>query len=75
MTVDAEPILKEVGARITKRYVLEKEVVGNRSAKIVIVVEYPNYEAIDKVFSSAEYAQAIPFRGKAFSEYSVHVTA
>lgn len=70
-----EPLLAEVGAKIVKRYRLENTVVGGSPVKTAIVVEYPTYEAVDRVFGSEQYKQAIPFRDKAFAEYSVHVTS
>lgn len=70
-----EPLLASVGARIVDRYVLESQVVGNGQVQTVVVVEYPSKEAVDRVFHSSEYERAIPFRDKAFAEYSVHVAA
>ena len=70
-----EPLLASVGARIVDRYALESRIVGDGPVQTVIVVEYPNDEAVDKVFQSTEYEKAIPFRDKAFSEYSVHMAA
>lgn len=68
-----EPLLARSGARIVERLNLEDEIVGDRPAKSVIIVEYPDREAVDQVFSSEEYAAAIPFRDAAFSTYSVHM--
>ena len=68
-----EPLLERSGARIVERFNLEEDIVGDRPAKQVIVVEYPSREAVDAVFSSPEYASAKPFRDAAFSTYSVHI--
>jgi len=67
------PVLERVGAKITERYILEEEIVGDKPAETVVIVDYPSRAAIDEVFSSSEYKQAAPFRDKAFSTYSIHV--
>ena len=68
-----EPLLQRAGAKIIERFSLEDDVIGKRPAKSVIIVEYPNRQAVDTVFSSPEYQAAIPFRDLAFSTYSVHI--
>lgn len=70
-----EPLLERLGAKIVKRYALVEDVVGESSVQTVIVVEYPDIETVDKIFSSPEYARATPFRDLAFSRYSVHIPA
>jgi len=69
------PVLDRVGAKITSRYQLDDQIVGTRPAETVIVVEYPNREAVDEVFGSAEYKRAIPFRDIAFSDYRVSMVS
>ena len=69
------PVLDRVGAKIVERYQLETEVVGEKPAQTVIVVDYPNRAAVDEVFSSDEYLAAIPYRERAFSEYAVSVSS
>ncbi len=68
-----EPLLARSGAKIVERLCLEDEIVGDRPAQSVIIVEYPDRDAVNQVFSSEEYAAAIPFRDAAFSTYSVHL--
>ena len=68
-----EPLLQREGAKIIERFSLEDDVIGQRPAKAVIIVEYPSRQAVDNVFSSPEYQTAIPFRDKAFATYSVHI--
>ena len=65
------PVLDRVGAEIVERYQLEADVVGDRSARTVILVDYPSREAVDEVFASAEYEAAKPYRDMAFSDYMV----
>lgn len=70
-----EPLLASVGARIVDRFALKSRVVGDGPVRTVIIVEYPDHEAVEKVFQSAEYQSAIPYRDRAFDTYSVHVAA
>lgn len=70
-----EPLLQREGARIIERFSLEDDVIGERPAKSVIIVEYPSRQAVENVFSSPEYRSAIPFRDLAFSTYSVHIAS
>lgn len=67
------PVLDRARARIVKRFLLNKAVVGNRPARMAVIVEYPDHAAVDLVFQSSEYRQAIPFRDKAFLNYKVSV--
>jgi uncharacterized protein (DUF1330 family) len=68
-----EPLLEREGAKIIERFRLEDDVIGQRPAKAVIIVEYPSRQAVDNLFSCPEYQSAIPFRDLAFSTYSVHI--
>ena len=68
-----EPVLERVGAKITERFKIREEIVGEKPAETIIIVDYPSRTAIDEVFSSSEYMQAAPFRDAAFSTYSIHV--
>ena len=67
------PVLDRVGAKIVERYQLETEVVGERPAQTVIIVDYPSRDDVDEVFSSDEYEAAKPYRDKAFADYVVSV--
>lgn len=67
------PLLERAGARITKRFVILDVVMGVRPTQTVIVVEYPDRVAVDKVFKSAEYQAFIPMRDIAFREYNVMI--
>jgi uncharacterized protein (DUF1330 family) len=49
--------------------------VGDRPAQTMIIVEYPDRNAVDRVFNSAEYRAIIPLRDRAFSKYQVSVVA
>ena len=69
------PLLEDVGARIVQRFNVNEVVVGHRPAKSLIVVEYPDKQAVERVFQSAEYRAVTAIRDRAFSEYSISVVA
>lgn len=67
------PLLVEANARIVQRFKVDETVVGNRPAKTMIVVEYPDRAAVDHVFNSPEYAGIRPVRDQAFSDYHISI--
>lgn len=67
------PLLEAVGARIVRRFRVEETVVGKRPAQTMIVVEYPDREAVDRVFQSETYRGIHDLRDIAFSHYSVSI--
>jgi uncharacterized protein (DUF1330 family) len=71
----ASMLMQRVGAEIVQRIELGAPVVGEKSAEIVLLVNYPSYRAIDMVFKSPEYKTLIPFRDKAFLKYNVCIVS
>lgn len=67
------PLLERARARIVKRFTLNEAIVGNRPAEMAVIVEYPDREAVDSVFKSREYREAIPFRDRAFLKYEISI--
>lgn len=67
------PLLEEVGARIVQQAQVQNVVVGDEIAERLMVVEYPDLDALDKVFKSAAYKSVIPSRDKAFKTYNVSI--
>jgi uncharacterized protein (DUF1330 family) len=67
------PLLANANAKITHRFNVAETVIGRQPAKCVIIVEYPNREALGQVFDSEDYAKATVFRDIAFLEYHVSI--
>ncbi len=67
------PLLEEVGARVLQRLDITDVVVGQKMGETLMVVEYPDLGALDRVFESDRYKAIIPMRDKAFSTYNVSV--
>lgn len=68
-----QPLLDQAGAKIVKRFNINRVVVGSRPAQTVLFVEYPNLAAVESVFHSAEYKSIHHIRDRAFLDYSVTV--
>lgn len=66
-----EPLLKRVNAKVIKRFSINESIVGHRPAKTMVIVEYPNRNAVDLVFQSEKYKALKPTRDIAFSYYDI----
>lgn len=71
----AMPLIDKVGAKVIQKIEVGDPVVGEQPSELVMLVEYPSYEAVEKVFKSAEYQAVIPFREKAFLKYNVCIVS
>ncbi|WP_425655739.1 DUF1330 domain-containing protein [Roseobacter sp. EG26] len=69
------PLLEAVGAKIVQRFTVSEAVVGKKPAQSVMIVDYPNREAVGLVFGSQIYQDIIPIRDTAFIDYHVSVVA
>ena len=66
-----DPLLKQAGAHIVKRFAVNDVVVGSNPSQTVVIVEYPSREAVNSVFNSPEYAAVRETRDGAFSTYAI----
>ena len=69
----AMPMLEKVGAKVLQQFTLGEAVVGEKVGETLMIVEYPDMQALDAVFGSAAYKAIIPARDKAFSTYNIRV--
>ena len=67
------PLLERANAKVIKMFDLSEAVVGDRPAKRMILVEYPDRAAVDLVFNSQEYKDLVPIRDAAFSSYDISI--
>ena len=67
----AMPLLEKVDAKVVQRLELGTAVIGERPSEVVMLVDYPSYEAVESVFNSPEYKAIAPTRDKAFLKYNV----
>lgn len=57
---------ESVGAEVTKRYPILQSLTGSEKPDFILVVEFPNQEALQKLFTSEEYQKISPYREKGF---------
>ena len=67
------PLLERAGAKVTQHFPVDDVVVGDKPAENVMIVQYPNIEAVHNLFDSPEYRAIIPVRDRAFSTYNVSI--
>ncbi len=67
------PLIDAAGARIVQRFTINEVVVGHRSPRTLVLVEYPSREALDSVFNSAEYEAIKQVRDEAFLSYEIAI--
>ncbi len=62
-----------VGAKPVK-YPVDHMVLGDEKPDFIMVVEFPNQEALQELFMSKEYNELAPFREKAFNKLNVFLS-
>ncbi|OYX24061.1 MAG: hypothetical protein B7Z10_09960 [Rhodobacterales bacterium 32-66-7] len=63
------PLMQTAGARLINRYEVKRTLSGSDLPEVVSIIEYPDTEAVRRVFEAAEYrGQGAPkFFGEEFS--------
>ncbi len=69
----AMPLIEAAGGRVAKQIELGEQIIGEEGSTMALLVNYPNREAVDAVFSSPEYQKLIPVRELAFLSYNVAI--
>lgn len=64
-------LIDGAGARVTQRIEVGAPLIGDRPAKILLLVDYPSHAAIRQVFEDPGYKALIPTRQRAFLEYNI----
>lgn len=72
-TDTAMPLMAKVGGKLSQHFPVGDVVVGSKPAEAIMVVEYPDIEAVHAFFQSAEYKALIPTRDRAFTTYNVSI--
>ncbi|CAN5157047.1 hypothetical protein BH23BAC2_BH23BAC2_11320 [soil metagenome] len=67
-------LYQEVGATVTDRFPILQAALGDEKPNFVIVVEFPNEQALQNLFSSEKYQSLIPAREKAFKKINVFIS-
>ncbi|PCJ66102.1 MAG: hypothetical protein COA58_08500 [Bacteroidetes bacterium] len=69
----SSPLFKAAGGKLVSKYKVAKSIVGNIEIQLVVIMEFPNNQAIIKVFESEAYKELLPFRDRAFTELDVFI--
>ena len=67
-------LYQEVGANQIKKYQITESLIGEETANLVSIMEFPNREAMEKVFKSEEYKKLVPYREKAFIKVTAMIS-
>lgn len=62
-----------VGAKPV-RYPVNHVILGEEQPDFIMVVEFPDQQALQKLFTSEEYQKLVPYREKAFTELKVFLS-
>lgn len=62
-----------VGAKPVK-YPIKHGVIDKEKPDFIMVVEFPNQKALEKLFKSEDYKKLIPYRNKAFTDLKVFIS-
>ena len=69
----AMPLIEAEGGKGVEQIDLGEQLIGKDGSSFIFVVDYPDRDAIDRVFKSTEYEAIIPVRDKAFSQYNISI--
>jgi uncharacterized protein (DUF1330 family) len=69
------PLLERAGAKVTQQFPVGDVLVGDKMAEAMMVVEYPDLDAVHGLFQSDGYQAVIPIRDRAFSTYNVSIVS
>ena len=67
------PIFKKFEGKPVSKYKISESIIGNEKFKMLVVMEFPNDDAIKKAFNSEAYQELLPYREKAFIALSVSI--
>ena len=73
-STEINQLYENAGAKVTGRYPIVQTLVGEEKPNFILVVEFPDQEALQKLFTSEEYKKLVPYREKAFSKLNVFIS-
>ena len=69
----ALPLIEAAGGKVIQRLELGDQLVGSARGSLLLLVQYPSRDAIERVFASEAYQKIIPIRDIAFLHYNVSI--
>lgn len=67
-------LYENAGAEVKNRYPILQTLLGEEKPDFILVVEFPNQQSLQQLFTSEEYKKLIPYRQKAFSKINVFIS-
>ena len=67
----AMALIEKAGGKVVQTINLGDAIVGDPPSELLMLVDYPSYDAVDYVFRSKAYRDIIPHRNKAFLKYNI----
>jgi uncharacterized protein (DUF1330 family) len=65
------PLLMSAGGKPVNRFKASKVITGDPGFALIMIMAFPNAEAIETFFAGDEYRPLIPIRDKAFSRIDI----
>ena len=65
--------LKKGGGTPVPKYQIIERIVGTAAAQFLVIMEFPNKEAIKEVLDSEEYKALLPYRDKGYTSLNVFI--
>jgi len=65
---------ESVGATVVKRYPVLQVLAGEEKPDFIMIVEFPNQQALQKLFTSEEYKKIAPYREKGFTKLNAMIS-
>lgn len=69
----AMPLIASVGGEVVQQLDVADTLIGTQDGESLLIVEYPDMDAVERVFASDAYKAVIPMRDKGFAAYSVSI--
>ena len=67
----ANSLIDRSGAKVLKKLEIGDPIIGEKISEIIMIVEYPDHYAIERMLNSIEYRNVIPIRDRAFRKYNL----
>lgn len=73
-STEINKLYESVGAEVIGRYPIAQTLLGEEKPDFLLVVEFPNQQALQNLLTSKEFQDLAPYREKAFSKISVFIS-
>lgn len=67
-------LFKAAGAKPLNKFKIASQIIGNHSMDLISILEFPNADALAKVFDDEAYKALLPLRELAFTKLEAYVS-